>query len=66
MSHLAGIDTNRADTSASRLDSLISLGPEGRMSAYRRSELPIRDLWLWARRFPEEVPLVNGEFEWIV
>ena len=31
-----------------------------RFGGFTRSERAI-----WAARFPEEVPLVNGEFEWI-
>ena len=23
------------------------------------------ELWVWAARFPDEVPLVNGEYEWL-
>jgi hypothetical protein len=23
------------------------------------------ELWVWAARFPDEVPLINGEYEWV-
>jgi hypothetical protein len=28
-------------------------------------ELARVDLWIWAARFPEEPPAINGEFAWI-
>lgn len=45
---------------AARID---ALGPSGRMreaETFTRAELSI-----WAARYPEEVPMVNGEFAWI-
>ena len=42
------------------------LGREGRLAAYRRGELDFDSCYLWAARWPHEVPLVNGEFEFIV
>jgi hypothetical protein len=47
---------------AARLD---QLGRPGRLAAYRRGQLDRHDLATWAARFPEEVPTVNGEVEWI-
>jgi hypothetical protein len=41
------------------------LGSSGRLEHYERGDLSIADLSLWAARYPEEVPLVNGEFAWI-
>ena len=41
------------------------MGYERRLAAYRRGEFSRRQRTIWAARFPEEVPLVNGEFEWI-
>jgi hypothetical protein len=41
------------------------LGRNGRLAAYRSGQLDRRDLATWAARFPEEVPTVNGEVEWI-
>jgi hypothetical protein len=45
-----------------RLD---ALGVEGRLRAYERGELTRTDLSIWAARFPDEPPLVNGELAWI-
>lgn len=47
---------------ATRLD---RLGPAGRLSAYREGELDHREREIWAAQYPEEVPTVNGEVEWI-
>lgn len=44
---------------------LHSLDPEGRLEAYRSGSLSRSELTLWASTFPEEVPTVNGELEWI-
>lgn len=30
----------------------------------RADDLARADLWVWAARFPEEPPIVNGEFAW--
>lgn len=39
--------------------------PEDRLLAYRQGELPRHELAGWAARYPEEIPLVNGELPWI-
>lgn len=44
---------------------LDSLGPRGRRAAYERGELSRPELFAWARRFPDEPPLINGELAWI-
>jgi hypothetical protein len=36
-----------------------------RLRAYRSGAFTPREVSIWAARFPEEVPIVNGEFEWI-
>ncbi len=41
------------------------LGREGRLAAYRRGEFDLDACCLWAARYPDEVPLLNGEFEFI-
>jgi hypothetical protein len=38
--------------------------PAERLRSSRRAFTP-RQRAIWAARYPEEVPLVNGEFEWI-
>jgi hypothetical protein len=68
MSQLAPIDgaAPRARAMAARdVDSLVRLGRKGRLAAYRTGHFTVRGRWLWARHFPEEVPVVNGELEWI-
>jgi hypothetical protein len=44
---------------------LWALTAEERVVAMRRGELSLRQLCEWARRRPDEVPLVNGEYEFI-
>jgi hypothetical protein len=39
--------------------------PEQRLKAARKGRLSRGELTLWAALYPEEVPLVNGEVEWI-
>jgi hypothetical protein len=44
---------------------LEQMGPERRLRAYRRNRLTHAELVLWTAHFPEEVPIVNDEIEWI-
>ena len=46
-------------------ETLQRLGREGRLAAYRRGEFDLDTCCLWAARYPSEVPLLNGEFEFI-
>jgi hypothetical protein len=46
-------------------ETLRRLGREGRLAAYRRGEFDLDTCCLWASRYPSEVPLLNGEFEFI-
>jgi len=39
--------------------------PAERLAAYRSGQLNSSERALWARTFPNEVPVVNGEVEWI-
>jgi hypothetical protein len=48
-----------------RREALRRLGRDGRRAAYRRGELCLDSCCLWAARYPHEVPLLNGEFEFI-
>ena len=48
-----------------RRQALRRLGREGRLAAYRRGEFNLDSCCLWAARYPREVPLLNGEFEFI-
>lgn len=54
----------RADR-AERTEALWALTAQQRVSAMRRGELTWGQLLEWAKRRPSEVPLINGEFEFI-
>jgi hypothetical protein len=54
------------DAGISRAERLSALGRTGRLERYERGEFSIADLSLWAARYPDEPPLVNGEYAWIV
>jgi hypothetical protein len=47
------------------LDVLEKMSPEERLTAYRAGGFRRAERTLWAARYPEEVPLVNDEYEWI-
>ncbi|MGI8593500.1 MAG: hypothetical protein ACR2ML_03875 [Solirubrobacteraceae bacterium] len=44
---------------------LWALSAQERVSAMRRGELSLQQLCEWARRRPEEVPRLDGEYEFI-
>ena len=44
---------------------LWALSAQERVSAMRRGELSLHQLCEWARRRPEEVPRLDGEYEFI-
>jgi hypothetical protein len=48
-----------------RLRSLWQLTPSERVAAMRRGELTLEQCAAWAARYPEQVPLLNGEFEYL-
>ena len=48
-----------------RLRSLWEMTPAQRIAAVRRGELSLEQCAAWAARYPEQVPLLNGEFEFI-
>jgi hypothetical protein len=54
-----------ATTRRERAATLRRLGREGRLAAYRRGEFGFDTCCLWASRYSHEVPLLNGEFEFI-
>jgi hypothetical protein len=62
---LAGVDLAEAGTRRNAfLARLSRMSAEERLRAARYAFTPWeRDIW--AGRFPDEVPLVNGEYEWI-
>jgi hypothetical protein len=51
---------------AGRLRSLWQMTPAQRVAAMRRGELTYEQLAAWSSRHPDQVPTLNGEFEWIV
>jgi hypothetical protein len=48
-----------------RIAALRRMNPGQRLAAYRRGELDLDSCSAWAATYPEEVPLLNGEFEFI-
>jgi hypothetical protein len=46
-------------------DLLDRMTPVERLRAYRSATFTRRERTIWAARFPEEAPLLNGELEWI-
>jgi hypothetical protein len=42
------------------------LSPRERVALMRAGELTLKECCQWAARAPSEVPIVNGEFEFIV
>jgi hypothetical protein len=44
---------------------LWQMSPAQRAAAMRRGELSDRELAAWSGRYPEQVPRLNGEYEWI-
>jgi hypothetical protein len=59
--------TQRAQRArAGRLRSLWQMTPAERVAAMRRGDLTYEQLAAWTARYPEQVPTVHGEFEWIV
>ena len=48
-----------------RVARLDRLGAAGRLTHYRAGKLSHADLSVWAARYPDEVPTVNCEVEWI-
>jgi hypothetical protein len=48
-----------------RRETVRRLGREGRLAAYRHGEVDLDACRLWAASYPREVPLLNGEFEFL-
>jgi hypothetical protein len=64
----ATLDTSRnlaTLDSTDRVARLSRLGAEGRLTRYRAGKLDRADVAAWAAHFPDEIPTVNGEVEWI-
>lgn len=52
-------------TRDARLRSLWQMMPAQRVAAMRRGELNLLQCSAWAARYPDQVPLLNGEFEYL-
>jgi hypothetical protein len=64
---LSGLSVQQADQLVSAYaDYLERLSAEERLRLYHRGRMTRCERWIWARRFPDEVPIVNDEIEWIV
>jgi len=48
-----------------RLRALWQMTPAQRVAAMRRGELTLEQCSAWAARYPEQVPLLDGEFEYL-
>jgi hypothetical protein len=48
-----------------RLRALWQLTPSERVAAMRRGELTLEQCAAWAAHYPEQMPLINGEFEYL-
>ena len=59
--HLAAAERARR----ARLRRLWQMTAEQRVAAMRRGELTPEQLAAWSGRHPEQMPMLNGEFEWI-
>jgi hypothetical protein len=53
------------DERGARLRTLWQMTAAQRIAAMRRGELSLEQCAAWAARHPEQVPLLNGEFEYI-
>ena len=62
---LAGLDSHEAESKINAFVSeLWKMTSAERVRASRYS-FNRWELWVWAARFPDEVPLINGEYEWV-
>lgn len=48
-----------------RLEALWRMTPTERVAAMRRGDLTMEQCCAWASRHPKQVPLLNGEWEFI-
>lgn len=58
---LQGVDARNA-----RLRALWRMTAAQRIAAMRRGELTLEQCSAWAARYPEQVPMLNDEFEYVV
>lgn len=55
----------RLDYQREHLAPLWEMTVEQRIAAMRRGELTMTQLFRWASRYPEQVPTIDGEFEFV-
>ena len=48
-----------------RLKTMWQMTPNERIAAMRRGDLSMEQCCAWASRHPDQVPLINGEWEFI-
>lgn len=48
-----------------RIEALWRMTPNERIAAMRRGDVSMEQCCAWAARHPRQVPLINGEFEFI-
>ncbi len=48
-----------------RLEKLWKMTVSQRINAMRKGELSLEQCAAWAARYPEQMPLLNGEFEYL-
>ena len=48
-----------------RLRALWQMTPSQRINAMRKGELSLEQCAAWAARYPEQMPQLNGEFEYL-
>ena len=57
--------THAAAQRAARLDALWRMTPDQRIVAMRNGDLTMEQCCAWAARYPQQVPLIHDEFEFI-
>jgi hypothetical protein len=55
-----------AEAESRFLSRLARMSPGRRIAASRSGAFSRHERAVWACRYPDEVPTVNGEFEWLV
>jgi hypothetical protein len=48
-----------------RLEAMWRMTPNERIAAMRRGDLSMEQCCAWAARHPDQVPLINGEWEFL-
>lgn len=63
---LKGRDAQEAERLVESFASVLKrMTPAERISASRHGGFTRWERWVWAARYTDEIPRVNGEFEWI-